>query len=253
MKSFFGRQGGKTRSRDKIYKFFPPNGAYKVYVEPFVGAGSLFLGQKTDKEVINDIDKDIYNIWRDMKSVSKEQFDKLEFNGDENTFNKLLEDNTTDSLQRLYRNLYISFFSFASFRKYFDKTKTKDSMRGNRDNIFNRFQEIHDRLKGVTILNKDYKNIIKKYDSDNTLFYLDPPYFQTNNKSYSNKNIDFEELAKILKDVNGYFVLSINNDPYIRKVFKDFNIHQLPSVRYTATMKVDTTGNELVITNFNKF
>ena len=249
MKSFFGRQGGKSRSRDRIYKFFPPDGAYKVYVEPFVGGGSLFLGQKTDKEVINDLDKDIYNIWRDMKSVSKEQFDTLKFVGDEKTFYRLKDaPSPSTPLQRLYRNLYLSFFSFATLRKNFNPSATGE--RSVRDRIFKRFPDIHDRLKGVTILNQDYKTVLKKYDSDNVLFYLDPPYYGTDNKSYSNKNIDFEELADILKDLKGYFVLSINNDPYIRKLFKDFTIHRLPSVRYTVQNDTDTYVNELVITNF---
>jgi DNA adenine methylase len=141
--------------------------------------------------------------------------------------------------------LYISFFSFAGLRKNFQPDGTKI-----RDRIHGRFEDIHNRLKGVTILNQDYKKVLKKYDGENVLFYLDPPYYKTDNKSYSNKNIDFEELLDTLKDLKGYFVLSINDDPYIRKLFKDFTRHRLPSVRYTVQNDTDTTVNELVFTNF---
>jgi len=245
MKSFVARQGGKSRSKNKIIKAFPPKDAYNIYVEPFIGGGSVFLAQKTDEEVINDLDKDIYHIWRDIPQVSQSDVDKYNFRATKTKFDRLINENPTNPAERLYRNLYLSYNSFASLRKNLNPAPSK------RNTFKKRFGDIKERLKDVIIENKDYKDIIKKYDSDKTLFYLDPPYYGTDNKSYSNKNIDFTELADLLAGIKGYAVMSINDDPDIRKLFKGFRIRKLPKVRYTVTNDAGIVErDELLIFNF---
>lgn len=245
MKSFIGRQGGKSRIKNRIITAFPPKEAYDVYVEPFVGGGSVFLAQKTDKEIINDFDKDIYHIWSDIRKVSPDDVNKYNFRLTKTKFDKLLEANPTNPVERLYRNLYLSFNSFASLRKNINPVPSK------RNTFRKRFPEIKERLKDVTIENKDYYDILKKYDSDKTLFYLDPPYYGTANKSYSNQNIDFADLAGRIADLKGYVVLSVNDDPDIRKLFKGFKIRKVKDVRYTTSnQEGKILRDELIITNF---
>jgi DNA adenine methylase len=40
---------------------------------------------------------------------------------------------------------------------------------------------IHERLQKVTIENSNYDYILKRLDSPNTLFYIDPPYWDCEN------------------------------------------------------------------------
>jgi len=53
-----------------------------------------------------------------------------------------------------------------------------------------------ERLKNTIIFSQDYKTIIKKYDSADTLFYLDPPY-ENSKDLYKNSEMDYNEMAKI--------------------------------------------------------
>ena len=103
---------------------------------------------------------------------------------------------------------------------------------------------------------EDYKSLIKRYDSENTLFYLDPPYFNiTKRKDYYRGNgvwqyEEFKELAEVLKNIKGKFVLSLGNFPEVEKIFDGF---------YISTKKRKTTINsvkeynndiiEMIITN----
>jgi DNA adenine methylase len=66
-------------------------------------------------------------------------------------------------------------------------------------------------------------------------FYIDPPYFGCEN--YYGKNLfsreDFAKIAEQLRGVQGKFLLSINDTPEIREVFKDFYVKEV-ATKYTA-------------------
>lgn len=88
-----------------------------------------------------------------------------------------------------------------------------------------RFSKISQRLKNVVVENKDFENLIKVYDRPNALFYCDPPY-HTTEKYY---DVQFTEddhlrLKNALDHIKGKFVLSYNDDEFIRELYKDYTI-----------------------------
>lgn len=83
--------------------------------------------------------------------------------------------------------------------------------------------DIHLRLARVTIENLPWQKFIKTYDRPTTLFYLDPPYFKAPYYRHNFKLADFQELAQALDGLKSHFILSINDHPEMRNVFKDFN------------------------------
>lgn len=87
------------------------------------------------------------------------------------------------------------------------------------------FENIEKRLDGVVIENKDFENLIKVYDRDKALFYCDPPYHKTE-RHYTVKfgGEDHKRLCKALHNIKGRFVLSYNDDDFIRELYKDCNI-----------------------------
>ena len=91
------------------------------------------------------------------------------------------------------------------------------------DNKIKNINEYKDRIKDVKIFNQDYKIIIKKYDSPETFFFLDPPYEESKDL-YKHSKFDYEELADILKKIKGYFMLTLNDSSNLRTIFKNFNI-----------------------------
>ncbi len=70
------------------------------------------------------------------------------------------------------------------------------------------------------IEHRDFEPLIKTYDRKEALFYLDPPYVGTE-KYYS---VDFgtedhQRLAELLKNIKGRFILSYNDDAFIRQLY----------------------------------
>jgi DNA adenine methylase len=111
---------------------------------------------------------------------------------------------------------------------------------------------IYLRLARVYIENRPYEAIIHRFDKPDTFFYCDPPYFGF--EDYYGKGIfsreDFQKLSDLLSHIKGKFILSINDDAEIRKIYKRFKI-DVVETKYTAcganrAKKV----NELLIMNF---
>jgi site-specific DNA-adenine methylase len=104
----------------------------------------------------------------------------------------------------------------------------------------------HEKLKKTTILNKDYLAVISKFDSPSTFFYLDPPYENSSKTIDAYTDIDLSNLAEVLKKIKGKFLLSINDSPNIRKLFKDFQMSKVSTVYALKKRKVV----ELFFTNY---
>ena len=120
-------------------------------------------------------------------------------------------------------------------------------------NIYRDFSLHSRRLRGAVIENMDYEKLIKTYDERDTLFYLDPPYVGT--KSYYKtprgfNTQDHENLAGILKDISGKFILSYNDCEVIRDLYKGFNIKEL-NIKYTlGGIHKSKDGSEILIMNY---
>ena len=111
---------------------------------------------------------------------------------------------------------------------------------------------LHKRLAGVYIECLPYQDFITRYDRPDTLFYLDPPYWNCENdygKGIFSK-ADFDELARLLKGIKGRFILSINDVPEIRQIFKAFYIKEVQTT-YTVGTHPGKKANELLIGNIN--
>lgn len=223
LKAIVGRTGGKSKLRNKIRNMMPK---HSTYVEPFVGGGSVFFAAPYDpliKEVVNDKDKDIAQIYLDTKNVG----DKYEGYTPVNKegFKRLLNQKSFSSpLERLKRNIILSRQSFRADRKSFAPSKYNELMaRGSSGQRqaggLSKFKE---RLKNTRILNQDYKSVIRKYDSPTTLFYLDPPYSTAKKAGdYKDNDLPIEELINILKSIKGKFILSYDVNPLAKKLARE--------------------------------
>jgi len=82
-----------------------------------------------------------------------------------------------------------------------------------------------DKMKGVKILSQDYMKVIRNHDGPSSFIFLDPPYEKSDKRlGYAeDMGFDFERLAAVLKGIKGKFLMTINDSPRIRELFKDFN------------------------------
>ncbi len=107
------------------------------------------------------------------------------------------------------------------------------------------------RLQTVVIENKSFEDIFRIYDKPDTFFFVDSPY--RNTKQYAVGKFTDEQyrlLAECCRNAKGKFLYTINNDEYIRELFKDFNIME-HEVFYSASKDSRKHYGELIISNYD--
>lgn len=95
---------------------------------------------------------------------------------------------------------------------------------------------------------------IRKKNNKKQLIYMDPPYHQTDPRLYTVspwKEVDFVKLRNDFHELSclGFkVILSMSDTPFIRELFKGYNIKEIP-FSYQANQRKKVT--ELIITNYN--
>jgi DNA adenine methylase len=86
---------------------------------------------------------------------------------------------------------------------------------------------VSERLRGVQIENRDAIDVIRQYDSPDTLFYLDPPYphesrGDVHSYAYEMTERDHEKLAEVLHSIKGRAALSGYRSPLTDRLYGDW-------------------------------
>jgi DNA adenine methylase len=117
-----------------------------------------------------------------------------------------------------------------------------------------RWREHYDRI--TVVENMDVCDILQKYDNENTYFYLDPPYYNTE-KYYSNHDFgrdDHERVANCLKDIKGKYSLSYYEFPDLHKWYPITSFRweskQFAKSASASKDKKQNKGTELLIMNY---
>lgn len=245
LKPLTARVGGKVLLKKRIVNdFFPDISQYKTYVEPFVGAGAVYFYKNKDdkKEVINDIDPKIYEI---LKGFQKYDAAKLreDLNGDytQSDFKKI-KDSTPSTEYKKFLKTYLLFRL-----SYFGLGQTYGKPR-----INSKFEDYKERLNNVTILNEDFNQVIKDYNTKDTFFYLDPPVANSST-NYKYDAIDVYDLIPILKNIKGLFCLSYANTSIKKELFKGFKIFTVDTNYVGEKSKGGQSKKvkEYIITNYD--
>lgn len=223
MDSFIPWIGGKKLLRKQITACFPEK--MKRYIEVFGGAGwVLFSKEKhADLEVYNDVEGDLVNLFRCAKHHPQELQRELSFMLNAKEFfedyrSQLGSEGLTD-IQRAARYLTLIKISYGADRRSYGGRK-KDVLRYRAY-----LTEIEKRLRSVVIQNKDFEALIRQYDSEQSFFYADPPYHTTEHHYDAVFQAeDHERLKATLQAIQGKFLLSYNDDEYIRSLYRGYEI-----------------------------
>ena len=206
------RMGGKSKLRNKIINMLP---SHTTYIELFFGAGWVYFGKDKSKvEVINDIDKELINLFKIIKYHTPEIKRLLEYEFSGRDIFEEYKNSTLEHLTDIHRAIRFLYFNTYVENLYFEK-------------------------------------IIDKYDREESLFFCDPPYFETAGYDYEFTEDDHILLRDKLSNIKGKFILTINDHEKVREWYKDFNIEEV-DVNYSISKEKSGRGKykELIITNY---
>jgi DNA adenine methylase len=229
---------------------------HDTYVEPFVGSGAVFFGKEpSKKEVLNDLSKEVIGTYRLAKQVSSDPADFPNVD----TIQKaraFWRGRHTSAEARLTKSI-IDFCS-----GWMSKPVKTESAILRAPPLERRLKNIDDykeRLKGVILRNQDYEKVMREFDSASTFFFCDPPYQETSKGiGYAQQNeFDFERFAKVCKSMKGKVLITINDSPSLREMFKGFTIQPIVIVgtgKKGTKKEMTTIGSkdrkELLISNY---
>ena len=231
---------------------------HETYVEPFIGMGGIFLRRtrRPRLEVINDLGRDVANLFRILQRHYPQFLDVLRFQLTTRTeFNRLVDTNpsTLTDLERAARFLYLQRTAFGGkvSGRNFGVSRDRPA-RFNLTTLEPMLEDLHARLAGVVIECLDWSELVTRYDGPNALFYLDPPYWGSENdygKAMFERE-DFTRMASQLAGIQGRFVMSINDVPEVREIFSAFAIESVATT-YTVGEKARPAA-ELLISSASK-
>lgn len=211
--------GGKWLLAPWIIENLPP---HRVYVEPFGGAASVLLRKpRAYAEVYNDLDCDVVNLFRVLRDAESgarlaELVRLTPFARDEQVE---AYDPTDDAVEQARKLIVRSFMGFGSngthratgFRANSNRSGTTPA----RDwfNYPEALAAVVERLRGVTIENRDACEVMAAHDTDEALHYVDPPYLPDTRDAggdYAHEltTDDHEKLLAFLRGLKGAVVLS---------------------------------------------
>jgi len=238
----YGRQGNKIHLLKELLPLIP---SHDTYVELFVGSGALFFNKPLVKSVLNDLDKDVSYRLQLLKKVPLFEFKLL------NTVDKIkIEyDKPLHTLED--KVIHEKIKSCNGFNSKPIKISKEIYQPNNPYNIIKHLPLYKEYLKKTTITNKDYAVILHKYDSPTTFFFFDPPYENTNKLFYSNNSFNYEKLRDNVDKIKGLFMITLNDSPYIRKVFNGFTIKGIETFNLHSKQTGTTKNrNEIIIMNY---
>jgi len=243
--------GGDYYIFEDLNKIFTRAPGVNVFVEVFGGScwSSLNVPRWKFKVIVcNDIDADLINLYRMIKNNPDELIKKLSILPFSRELHEIaleiINDKNIDPVTKSAMLFYVSrtsLFGFLTKRSGFAICKTKSDARSYSSAVAS-IAEYAKKFRDVVLECRDYREVIKLYDSNTTLFYLDPPYVSTS-ETHDRENYyrhgftlaNLKLMAKVLRDIKGKWVLKITRDNY-ELIKNDLPKHNKVELEKTKSM-----------------
>jgi len=240
----FGWYGGKFSHLDWLLPLLPKT---RHFCEPFGGSAAVLLNREPSPiETYNDIDGEVANFYRVLRDQAEEltraialtPFSREEFRIAISEPTSGLSD--LERARRFYiraRQVRTGLAQKASNGRWANCVLTsRAGMAGAISRWFGSVEDLPEvalRLLSVQIENDSAFEVIKRYDSAETLFYCDPPYphdsrTDINAYGYEMNNEEHKQLADLLHSIKGKVAVSGYRSDLMYKLYGDWNCIEAP-------------------------
>ena len=269
--SAFSWYGGKTYHLEWLLPIINEI-QHKTYVESFGGSAAVLLNKlPSEVEVYNDVHCDVVNFFKVLRTNGPELINLLE-----------LTPYSRQEFSQACCPFDVNAIPLEKARLFFVRARqvrnglatratpgrwsyTKKDSRQKRALPINQWlgaieglQDICDRLKEIQIENLDAFDVIKRYDTPNTLHYIDPPYLMSSRTGGENYSHEYNEeqhvnLLKLLLTLEGKVVLSGYINEMYPSMLKDWKESRRSSRLANSTLQngEKQLRQEVIWTNFD--
>ena len=237
--------GGKYRLTDEINRLLPKR--KQCLVEPFVGAGAVFLNSYFERYILADINPDLIHLFNIVKQDVEGYIQACKpvfFHPDANTesyyYTKRQEFNqSTDVFQRAVLFLYLNRFGFNGLCRYNSKNEFNVPFGAYKTHYFpeEELRFFAAKAQSAVFICADFQQTFEMADED-CVIYCDPPYApisqDSNFTNYSGNEFSIahqRDLANLAKDTvkqrNVQVVISNHDTPFTREIYQGAKIRRL--------------------------
>ncbi len=264
--------GGKKQLLERLEARMPET--YGRYYEPFIGGGALFLDIQPAHAVINDINEQLLNVYRQLKydaeavisavnTLDAKPCDVERYMAVREEYNAKIRSHELDA-------------SSAALMIWINKHCFNGLYRVNSKGLFN--VPYNNKTGGVSIDEANLRHIgnylrdsdveIRQGDFEEACFdisagdfvYFDSPYVPisetANFTDYTKDGFSLDDhkrlaaLFRRLSDMGVLIMLSNHNVPLVHELYRGFVIQEIDVRRAINSDASKRTGNEVIITNY---
>ncbi|HGT3233084.1 TPA: DNA adenine methylase [Pseudomonas aeruginosa] len=225
---------------------------HSCYVEPFAGGAALFFLRPVpaEVEVLNDVNGDLVNLYRVVQHHLEEFVRQFKWALSSRQVFKWLQETRVETLTDIQRAARFYYLQQSAFGGRVDcqsyGTATTQPPGLNLLRIEEALSAAHLRLSNTYIEHLTWQDCLKRYDREHTLFYMDPPYWETEGYGVPFGFEQYLEMAEMLKRLKGKAIISLNDHPDIRRCFADYHI-ETTDIRYTVGGGKGSDAREVLI------
>lgn len=246
--------GGKTKLTEYVKALFRHNllmGGH--YVEPYAGGASvaleLVIQEFAEKVHINDLDRSVWAFWHAVLNDSDRlctMIEMVDVNMD--SWNEQREvqsrKQTADVLELGFSTFFLNRTNRSGILRagvIGGKNQTgnfKIDARFNKDELIERIKLIAEHRDRIELYSLDAVELLQTVVPalpDQTLVYLDPPYYVKGGDLYEHhyKHDDHAAVAEAATDIRQHCMVSYDDVPEIRALYQNFQ-YVTYSLNYTA-------------------
>lgn len=253
--------GGKWELSKQLVPMLPP---HSRYIEVFAGGLSmLFRKKRVEKNIVNDFDNDIVNLYVSVAEKfdefsnhvywiprSRKLFAKYQA--------KILATKGEIEIPDAKRAAMYYYVIKNAFNKnvYNVMSKAEGKKVNWHTGLIEELKWSRKMMNGVIVENLDFRELVKRYEpQEDDCWYLDPPYVVAGEKSnyyfHDFTNDDHDALKDVCDKIHenkAKFMVSYDNRQVIKDLFKDYNVNEIKTKYSGAADKKERI--ELVITNY---
>ncbi|MDX2229836.1 MAG: DNA adenine methylase [Leptolyngbyaceae cyanobacterium bins.349] len=249
----FGWYGGKFNHLNWLLPLLPET---THYCEPFAGSAAVLLNRKSSPvETYNDIDGEVVNFFRVLRDRQEELIHAIGLTPFSREELRIAVEEPIEGLSELERarrffvrarQVRTGLAQTASAGRWAHcKLTSRAGMAGAVSRWLGSVEglsEIVQRLLRVQIENAPAIEVMQRYDSEETLFYCDPPYphdSRGDSRAYGYEMTDdnHRDLAEVLKSLKGKVALSGYRCDLLNNLYKDWNCIESPSKQCLSVKK----------------
>ncbi len=220
--------GGKQSMLNVLLEMLPE---HSIYVEPFFGGGALYFAKTPIRvEIINDYNANVVNFYK----VLKESFNELKVKIESTSYSRDVYKVALSmyNVPHLFSNLNRAWAFWVCTNAGFSNqigswrsstiTAKELIMLNNKKLSIN--ECLSERISKTQIENIDAIELIKRMDTEDTFFYIDPPYVNACQGHYGGYTQEhFNNLLEVLSKIKGKFLLSSYPNDKLNEYKKRFD------------------------------